>query len=155
MWDHTFTRPPTNAYFFPTIFLGASVFVYNLGRHNGMAKFRALQNFAHANRYHCLAACSLRESSRRRLAFFMCSLDWNIHGTCFGIYAVTGTARNSGIENSFAINRANIASWNSRVSFRSGNPSRRDSLRSYWRSCSTDNFWRVWHKWSWALAPNR
>lgn len=40
--------------------------------------------------------------------FFMCSLNKNIPGTWFDIYAVTGTAWNSRIEISFAINRSGI-----------------------------------------------
>lgn len=131
--------PNAFCFFFSTIFFwGISVFVYHLERHNGMGQnLGQQQNFAHAQSLPLLGLCSIHGPSRRRLLRFLCALKrsyWNIPGTCFDIYAVTGTAWNSRIENSFATNSVSITSWNSRGSFRSGSLSRRDSLRSYWRS---------------------
>lgn len=128
-------RWTTNAFcfFFYNFFFGVSVFVYHLER-------TAQRNGTKFCPRPIVAAWLMQHPwtfPTTTLAFFMCSLErsyWNIPGTCFDIYAVTGTAWNSRIENSFATNRVSITSWNSRGSFRSGSLSRRNSLRSYWRS---------------------
>lgn len=68
-----------------------------------MAKFRTTAKFCPRQSLSLLGYMYPWTFPTTTLAFFMCSLDWNIPGTWFDIYAVTGTASNS-----FAINRSGI-----------------------------------------------
>lgn len=94
-----------------TIFWGVSVFVYHLERRNGMGQNSGQQqNFAHAITWLMAYAASM-DLPDDSCVFFMCSFErsyWNIPGTCFDIYAVTGTAWNSRIKNSFATGEFSI-----------------------------------------------